>query len=84
MLEISNKIMNIGRVKFIEFVLDVLQLFTFEEFHYAIAKIIKQVTCQEGFATKVLLALSEMKEIFALGMQSTSSTINLLVSSTDS
>jgi hypothetical protein len=59
-------------------------LFTFEEFHYVIARIIKQVTCQEGFANKVLLALKEMKEIVALGMQSTSSTINLLVSSTGS
>ncbi len=27
--------MNIGRAKFIELVLDVLQLLTFEKFHYA-------------------------------------------------
>jgi hypothetical protein len=41
MLERSNKVMNVGRVKFTELVLDVLQLLTFKEFHYAIARIIK-------------------------------------------
>jgi hypothetical protein len=50
MFERSNKVTNVGRIKFMELVLDVLQLLTLEEFHYAIAKIIKQVTPQEGLA----------------------------------
>jgi hypothetical protein len=50
-LERSNKVMNVGKAKFIELVLDVLQLFTFEELHCAIARIIKQVTCQEVLAS---------------------------------
>jgi hypothetical protein len=41
MLERSNKVMNIGRAKFIKLVLDVFQLLTLEELHYAIARIIK-------------------------------------------
>jgi hypothetical protein len=41
--------MNIGRIKFTKFVLNVFQLLTLEELHCAIDKIMKQVTCQEGF-----------------------------------
>ncbi len=37
--------------KFIELVLDVLQLLTFKKLQYAIPKIIKQVTCQESLAS---------------------------------
>ncbi len=50
-IERSNKVMNIGRAKFIKLVLDVLQLLTLEEFHCDIIRIIKQVTCQECFAS---------------------------------
>ncbi len=80
MVERSNKVMNVGRAKFIELVLDVLQLLTLEELHYAITKIIKEVTCQKRFLTK----LREVKEVFALGMRSTSFAINLLISLIDS
>jgi hypothetical protein len=38
--------MNIEKIKFKKLVLDVLQLFSLEELHYAIARIIKQVTRQ--------------------------------------
>jgi len=51
MFERSNKVMNIGGAKFIELVLDVFQLLTLEKLHYAIVRIIKQVTCQEGPAS---------------------------------
>ncbi len=98
MLEKNNKVMNVGRVKFTELVLDLLQLLTFEELHYSTPIIIKQVTCQEGItstkgifkkncikrANKVLLAFREIKDIFASGVQSTSFVINLLISSIDS
>ncbi len=50
-LERCNKVMNVMRVKFTKFVLNVLQLFTFEEFHHAITKIIKQVIHQKGLAS---------------------------------
>jgi hypothetical protein len=50
-LERSNKVLNVGRAKFTKLVLDVLQLFTLEELHYVIAKIIKQVTHQEGLTS---------------------------------
>jgi hypothetical protein len=45
-LEKSNKVTNIGKIKFKRLVLDVLQLFSLEELHYAIARIIKQLTHQ--------------------------------------
>jgi hypothetical protein len=45
MLERNNKVMNVGKAKFVELILDVLQLFTLEEFPYAISRIIKQITC---------------------------------------
>jgi hypothetical protein len=51
MLERSNKVMNVGKVQLTKLVLDVLQLFTLEELHYVIAKIIKQVTHQEGLTS---------------------------------
>jgi hypothetical protein len=51
MLERNNKVMNVGKAKFVELILDVLQLFTLEEFPYAISRIIKQITCQEGLAS---------------------------------
>jgi hypothetical protein len=41
MLEKKNKVTNVMRTKFKKLVLDVLQLFTFKELHYAITKIIK-------------------------------------------
>jgi hypothetical protein len=41
-LERSNKVMNVGRAKFTKLIMDVLQLFTLEELHYAIAIIIKK------------------------------------------
>jgi hypothetical protein len=41
MLERNNKVMNVGKVQFIELVLDVFQLLTFEELHCAIVTIIK-------------------------------------------
>ncbi len=47
-LQRSNKVTNVGRIKFTELVLDLLQLLTLEELHYAIPRIIKQVICQEG------------------------------------
>ncbi len=50
-LERSNKVTNVGRIKFTKLVLDVLQLFTLEELHCAIIIIIKQVTHQEGFVS---------------------------------
>jgi hypothetical protein len=40
-LERSNKVTNIGKILFTELNLDVLQLFTLEELHYAITRIIK-------------------------------------------
>jgi hypothetical protein len=43
-LKRNNKVTNVGRAKFIELVINVLQLFTLEELHYAIARFIKQVT----------------------------------------
>jgi len=49
-LKKNNKVTNIGRANFTKLVLDVLELLTFGEFHFAIVKIIKQVTCQEGLA----------------------------------
>jgi len=42
---------NVGKAKFIELVLDVFQLLTLEKLHYAIVRIIKQVTRQEGLAS---------------------------------
>jgi hypothetical protein len=75
-LERSNKVMNIGRTKFTELVLEVLQLLTLEEFHYAIARLIKQITRQE--------TLKEMEKIFASSVRSTSSIINLPISSIES
>jgi hypothetical protein len=48
MLERINKVLNVGRAKFIELVLNVLQLLTFEELHYAIIRIIKQLTRLKG------------------------------------
>ncbi len=51
MLKRSNKVTNVGRVKFIELFLDLLQLLTLEELHYAIPRIIKRVTCQEGIVS---------------------------------
>jgi hypothetical protein len=36
--------MNVGKTKFTKHVIDVLQLFTLEELHYAIARIFKQLT----------------------------------------
>ncbi len=50
-LERSNKVMNVGRVKFTNLVPDVLQLLTLDELHCAITKIIKQVTHQECLAS---------------------------------
>jgi len=50
-LKKNNKVTNIWRAKFTKLVLDVLELLTFGELHSAIAKIIKQVTCQEGLAS---------------------------------
>jgi hypothetical protein len=41
MLERSNGVMNIGRAQFIELVLDLLQLLTFEKLHFTIAIIIE-------------------------------------------
>jgi hypothetical protein len=40
-LERSNKVTNVGRVKFTKLVLYVLYLFTLEEFHCAIVRIMK-------------------------------------------
>ncbi len=40
MFERSNKVMNVGRAHLIEVILDVLQLLTIENLHYAIATII--------------------------------------------
>jgi hypothetical protein len=51
MFERNNKVMNVGRAIFVKLILDVLQLFTLEEFPYAIARIIKQITHQEGLAS---------------------------------
>jgi hypothetical protein len=51
MFERSNKVTNIGRAKFTKLVLDVLQLFTFEKLHYAVARIIKQITRQESLTS---------------------------------
>jgi hypothetical protein len=51
MLEKNNKVINVGRAKFIELVLDVLQLLTLEELHCAITRIIKQIIHQEGLAS---------------------------------
>jgi hypothetical protein len=48
MLERRNKVTNIGKAKFTKLVLDMFQLLTLKELHYAIARIIKQVICQEG------------------------------------
>jgi hypothetical protein len=45
-LEINNKVMNFGTAKFTKLILDVIHLFTLKELHYAITKIIKQVTRQ--------------------------------------
>ncbi len=50
-LERNNKVTNIGRTEFTELVQDVLQVLTLEEFHYIIAIIIKQITCQEGLVS---------------------------------
>jgi hypothetical protein len=36
MLEKNNKVTNVGRVKFTELVLDLFQVFTLKELHYAI------------------------------------------------
>jgi hypothetical protein len=51
MFERSNKVTNVGKAKFTELVLDVFQLLTLEKLHYAIVRIIKQVTRQEGLAS---------------------------------
>jgi hypothetical protein len=48
MFERSNKVTNVGKVQFTQLFLDMLQLFTLEEFQYVILIIMKQVTCQEG------------------------------------
>jgi len=40
MLERSNEVKNIGRVQFIELVIDLFQLLIFEKFHFTIAIII--------------------------------------------
>jgi hypothetical protein len=50
MFERSKKVTNIGKAKFTELVLDVFQLLTLEKLHYAIVRIIKQVTHQKGLA----------------------------------
>jgi hypothetical protein len=47
-LERSNKVTNVERDKFTKLILDLLQLLTLEEIPYAILRIIKQVTWQEG------------------------------------
>jgi hypothetical protein len=47
-LERSNKVTNVERAKFTKLILDLLQLLTLEEIPYAILRIIKQVTWQEG------------------------------------
>jgi hypothetical protein len=60
--ERSNKDMNIGRIKIIEHVLDVLHILTFEELHYAIVRIIKQIIHQ-GLAN-----IKGNPRIFASGM----------------
>jgi hypothetical protein len=36
MLERSNKVTNVGRIEFTKLVLDLLQLLTFEKFHFTI------------------------------------------------
>ncbi len=78
-LEKSNKVTNVGRVKFIELILDLFHVLTLEELHYAIPRITKRITRQKGIisiegnlkkicirhAKKVLLAPREIKEIFA-------------------
>ncbi len=47
----SNKVTNVGRAQFTKLVLNMLQLFTLEEFHYVIIRIMKQVPCQEGLVS---------------------------------
>ncbi len=51
MFERSNKVTNVGRVQFTKLVLDIFQLLTFEELQYAITRIMKQVTHQEGLVS---------------------------------
>ncbi len=51
MFERSNKVTNVGRAQFTKLVLDVLQLFTFEKLHCAIAIIIEQMPSQKGIAS---------------------------------
>jgi hypothetical protein len=52
MLERINEVTNVGRPQFVELVLDVLQLLTFEKLHYAIAKIIEHMPNQGLAITK--------------------------------
>ncbi len=51
MFERSNKVTNVRRTQFAKLVLDVLQLFTFENLHYAIVIIIEQMPSQKGNAS---------------------------------
>ncbi len=48
MLERNNKVTNVGRVQFIELVLDVFQLLTSKKLHCAIITIIERMLSQEG------------------------------------
>jgi hypothetical protein len=50
-LERSNKVPNLGKIKFTKLIFDVLQLFTLKDLHCAIVKIIKEVTHQKGLVS---------------------------------
>jgi hypothetical protein len=65
--------------KFTKLVLDLLQLVTFGELHFTIATIMEQMPSQKG-----LVGTQGIADIFASGVRSTSSAINLLVSPRDS
>jgi hypothetical protein len=51
MLEKTNEVTNVGKVQFINFVLDLLQLFTFEKLHFTIATIIEHMLNKKGLAS---------------------------------
>ncbi len=51
MLEKKNEVTNVGKVQFIELVLDLLQLLTFEKLHFTITTTIEQMFNQKGLAS---------------------------------
>jgi hypothetical protein len=51
MPERTNEVTNVGRVQFIDFVLDLFQLLTFEKLHFTIVTFIEHMLNQKGLAS---------------------------------